>query len=56
MENIKPIEGFDGYYVSDLGNVYSELGRGNRHNGKVKELKDSDIFEVSNISPVSPFV
>ena len=39
MENIKPIEGFDGYYVSDLGNVYSELGRGNRHNGKVKELK-----------------
>lgn len=32
---IKPIEGFTGYFVSDDGEVYSNLGRGNRRNGKI---------------------
>lgn len=35
---IKPIEDFDGYFISDNGKVYSNLGRGNRRIGKVVEL------------------
>ena len=29
-EIIKPIEGFDGYFISNLGKVYSNLGKGRR--------------------------
>ena len=35
---IKPIIGFTGYFVSDTGEVYSSLGKGNRRNGKVVPL------------------
>lgn len=35
---IKPINDFDGYFISDDGKVYCNLGRGNRRNGKVTEL------------------
>lgn len=35
---LKKIEDFDGYYISDDGKVYSNLGQGNRRNGKTTEL------------------
>lgn len=35
---IKPINDFEGYFISDDGKVYSNLGRGNRRNGKTTEL------------------
>lgn len=38
MEKLKSIENYDGYFISNKGNVYSELGRGNRHKGNIKEL------------------
>lgn len=31
---IKPIEDYHGYFISDDGNVYCNLGKGNRGNGK----------------------
>jgi len=30
-EIIKAIKDFDGYYISNLGNVYCDLGKGNRN-------------------------
>ena len=33
-EIIKEIIGYEGYYISNLGKVYCNLGRGNRHRGK----------------------
>jgi hypothetical protein len=35
---IKPIENYDGYFISDEGKVYCNLGKGNRRNGKTVEL------------------
>ena len=35
---IKPIEDFDGYFISDDGRIYCNLGRGNRRVGKTVEL------------------
>lgn len=35
---IKPIEDFEGYFISDDGKVYSNLGRGNRRIGKTVEM------------------
>lgn len=31
---IKPIKDFDGYFISDDGKVYCNLGKGNRRNNK----------------------
>lgn len=39
---IKPIEDFEGYFISDDGKVYSNLGRGNRRIGKTVEM-----YEIS---------
>lgn len=36
--NIKPIIDFDGYYISDEGKVYSDLGKGCRDRAKRVEL------------------
>ena len=38
MNKIKKIDNFEGYYISDAGVVFSDLGRGNRHNGKRTEM------------------
>lgn len=35
---IKPIEDFDGYFISDKGTVYCNLGKGNRRHGKTVSL------------------
>ena len=35
---IKPIENFDGYFISDDGVVYCNLGKGNRRNDKTVDL------------------
>ena len=35
---IKPIKDFEGYFISDNGKVYCNLGKGNRKNGKTVEL------------------
>lgn len=37
-EKILPIEDFDGYFISNKGKVYCNLGRGNRRNGKTVPL------------------
>jgi hypothetical protein len=39
--SIVEIEDFDGYFISDRGVVYCNLGRGNRRNGK-----EVDMYEV----------
>lgn len=33
IEIIRKINGFEGYYVSNLGKIYCTLGKGNRRNG-----------------------
>lgn len=33
IEIIRKINGFEGYYISNLGKVYCTLGKGNRRNG-----------------------
>lgn len=38
IEFYKPIENYNGYFISDEGNVYCNLGKGNRKNGKTVEL------------------
>lgn len=35
---IKPIQDFDGYFISDKGKVFCNLGQGNRKNGKTVPL------------------
>ena len=35
---IKSIKDFEGYFISDNGKVYCNLGKGNRKNGKTVEL------------------
>ena len=35
---LKPIDDFDGYFISDEGKVYCNLGKGNKRNGKTVEL------------------
>lgn len=42
-EIIKPIKNFDGYYISNYGNVYCDLGRGNRRD---KELIHKNIYKL----------
>lgn len=34
----KPIPNYNGYYISEHGKVYCDLGRGNRRNGKIVDL------------------
>lgn len=36
---LKRIEGFEGYFIREDGTVWSNLGQGNRRNGKLSELK-----------------
>lgn len=38
---IKPIKGYDGYFISDEGKVYCNLGKGNRD-----KSKRTDLYEV----------
>lgn len=35
---LKPIDDFDGYFISDEGKVYCNLGKGNKRNGKTVKL------------------
>ena len=35
---IKPIKDYEGYFISDDGNVFCNLGKGNRRTGKIVEL------------------
>lgn len=35
---MKPIYDFDGYFISDTGKVYCNLGKGNRRNGNTVEV------------------
>lgn len=35
---IKPINDFDGYYISDNGDVYCNLGKGNRNKNKTVDM------------------
>ena len=35
---IKPLENYNGYFISDKGKVYCNLGKGNRRNGKTVSL------------------
>lgn len=35
---LKSIDDFDGYFISDEGKVYCNLGKGNKRNGKTVEL------------------
>lgn len=37
---IAEIKGFDGYYISSEGKVYSTLGQGNRHMGTYTDLQE----------------
>lgn len=39
---IKPIPDYDGYFISDTGKVYCNLGRGNRD-----RTKTVDMYEIS---------
>ena len=41
-EIVKPIEGFDGYFISNLGKVYSNLGKGRRD-----RRTRVDLYEIS---------
>lgn len=45
---IKPINDFDGYFISDDGKVYCNLGRGNRRNGKTTELYEINPRPTQN--------
>ena len=38
METIEPIIGYSGYFISDYGNVYCNLGKGNRNRNKTISL------------------
>ena len=35
---VKEIDGFTGYFISDDGKVYCNLGKGNRRNGHTVDL------------------
>lgn len=39
---MKPIKDFDGYFISDDGKVYCNLGKGNRRNDKT-----TDLYEIN---------
>lgn len=45
---MKPIEDFDGYFISDDGKVYCNLGRGNRRNDKTTELYEINPRPTKN--------
>lgn len=38
VEFIKPIKNFSGYFISNEGNVYCNLGKGNRRTGNIVEM------------------
>ena len=40
---MKPIEDFDGYFISDDGMVYCNLGKGNRR----KNDKTTELYEIN---------
>ena len=40
---MKPIEDFDGYFISDDGRVYCNLGKGNRR----KNDKTTELYEIN---------
>ena len=35
---LRELKGYEGYFASDDGHIYSCLGQGNRHNGKTVDL------------------
>lgn len=45
---MKPIEDFDGYFISDDGKVYCNLGKGNRRNDKTTELYEINPRPTKN--------
>ena len=45
---IKPIEDFNGYFISDDGKVYCNLGKGNRRNDKTTELYEVNPRPTKN--------
>lgn len=45
---MKPIEDFDGYFISDDGRVYCNLGKGNRRNDKTTELYEINPRATKN--------
>lgn len=48
IEKIVPITNFKGYFISNLGNVYSNLGRGNRDKNKTVEMYQIKPRETKN--------
>ena len=42
---IKKINGYKGYFISDAGKVYSNLGRGNRNKNK-RRNNESRYFKT----------
>ena len=45
---IKPIIGFTGYFISDDGKVYCNLGKGNRNKNKTTELYEMTPRKTKN--------
>ena len=45
---MKPIKDFDGYFISDDGKVYCNLGKGNRRNDKTTELYELNPRPTKN--------
>lgn len=45
---MKPIKDFDGYFISDDGKVYCNLGKGNRRNDKTTELYEINPRPTKN--------
>ena len=45
---MKPIEDFNGYFISDDGKVYCNLGKGNRRNDKTTELYEINPRPTKN--------
>lgn len=45
---LKPIKDFDGYFISDEGKVYCNLGRGNRRNGNTTSMYELKPRKTKN--------
>lgn len=50
-ETVKPIPGFEGYFISSLGKVYCNLGRGSRRNGRIVETYEVKGRPTKNYYP-----
>lgn len=45
---LKPIKDFDGYFISDEGKVYCNLGKGNRRNGNTTSMYELKPRKTKN--------